>query len=88
MLNVSKWLESLVAENERIQQLPTNEMLSKSFMERNTDYSSVKEFVNAYKNMHAMTGLDIDTYVRSNTYFESWTDMLHTAYEETFLKQG
>jgi hypothetical protein len=88
MLNIEGWLQSLEAENQRIMNLPTAHMMTQRFMERNTDYSNIRDFMNAYQHMRAMTGADIDTYVRCNTYFESWMDMVHTAYEETFLKQG
>lgn len=88
MLNVHTWLESVISENNRIQSLAPSETLTQSFMEVNTDYSNIWDFMRAFQNMHAMTGTDIDTYVRSNTYFDSWIDMRQTAYEETFLKQG
>lgn len=88
MLNVKDWLASLIAANKKMQALPSNYMFTDGFMRKNTDYESIDDFLNSFRNNRAMSGTDIDTYVRSNTYFESWADMLHTAYEETFFKQG
>ena len=88
MINVHQWLQSLVAQSEAILDAPPHAIMTNNFIKTNTDKNTFDEFVVAFRQNHAITGVAFDTYVRTQTKFDSWKDMFQTAYEETFLIQN
>jgi hypothetical protein len=88
-----------IKELEGKKQIPINELFSSSFMKKYTKHNSFANYMQASKLMPAGTKIitnevletisdkGFDDYVRGNTIFKSWTEMLQAAAQEYIKEQ-
>ncbi|WP_368251194.1 hypothetical protein [Enterococcus sp. 2201sp1_2201st1_B8_2201SCRN_220225] len=68
-----------------------NDLFTKKFMNRYTDFSIIDEFVEKsgfdFSDMESIDEADLDSFVNENTQFESWNKMKTKAAEEWTARQ-
>lgn len=83
-----KGLENLEKQAQELdgKQIPINDLLNVSFMKKYTSFSNIDGFLEAggfsQEDSETIPDDELDVYVRKNTNFDSWDDMLTAAYEE------
>lgn len=87
MFNAKEWVQTQVQIVEDRRELPATKLFTPSFMRKHTDYVDIRVFHNDAMTVRKKGAL-LDDFVRDNTFFETWWDMHHAAYEEAFFKQG
>nr|WP_289039540.1 hypothetical protein [uncultured Allobacillus sp.] len=75
-------------------EVPLSELFSTSFMSKNTNFSSFETFfayssfkVNSEEEFDAIPEKELDTFVSTNTCFNSWNEMHTEAAGEWTIKQ-
>lgn len=76
------------------QQIPFDNLFTRSFMQKHTRYSSIDALLDAggfharnNAEFDAIPEKDLDAHIRKTTKFKSWEDMLGEATEEYVRKQ-
>lgn len=88
--NISKEVETL--SNQKT--IPFEDVLSKSFMSKNTQYADFDEFLNAggfsvnsQEEFDSINESELDSFVSENTKFSDFQEMIDTAGHEYFSKR-
>lgn len=85
-------MQNGVKELSKTKSIPITELLTDSFLAKNTNFNDFVEFENSeiftkYKDVEDIPDIEMNEFIRNNSNFDSWEDILGTATEEYFAKK-
>ncbi|BDH61491.1 hypothetical protein MTP04_16210 [Lysinibacillus sp. PLM2] len=91
-LNKLKKLQNGAKELSETKSIPITELLTDTFLIKNTDFNGFVEFENSeifskYKNIEDIPDDEMDEFIRNKSNFDSWEDLLSNATEEYVVKK-
>lgn len=91
-MNKLKRMQSGLKELSEIKSIQITELLTDSFLANHTNFKNFIEFENSeifnhYKNIEDIPDDEMDEFIRQNSKFDTWEEILATATEEHFAKR-